>query len=337
MAVREETSEDQLRAALHEALARGIVTGEQVRQIVAVQAEASGSATARDAGWLRPKVAEALGYVGGALALLATVLLVQQFWSDVPPSVRVALLTATSVGLLIAGTLVRVREGPLDRLRGFLWLLSAAAVGGTVAVGLFEYTDLREARMMLATGLVVSAYGLAVWLVRQGSLQQLVVFAAMLVVVTSAIGVVDPSWVDATGLAVWVVGVAWASVAWSGWIRPRRTGLLIGAAAALLGPITVPDDRYGWMLIVGLATAGLLIAISIPAREAALLGLGVVGIFAYVPRIVFQYFGDTLGAPVSLLFTGTVLVAIALILARRRPSRRVDDAGEEKASRGRAA
>ena len=322
MAERSDTWEGRLAGTLREAVARGIITEQQARQIADVHAEAPESPAVREAGWVRPLVAEALGYVGGALALLATAILVQQFWGDLPAWGRVTLLAATAAGLVTAGVLVGVRDGPLDRLRGFLWLLSAVAVGGSVSVGLVEYTGLGDTELMLATGTAVAVYGLILWLVRRAGLQQLVVFAAALTAVTAGIAVAEPSWVDATGLAVWIVGTAWASAAWAGWIPPRRTGLLIGGAAAVLGPITVPDDRYGWVLVIGLTTAGLLVAVSIPAHETVLLGLGVVGIVAYVPRIVFQYFGDTLGAPISLLATGVVLVAVALTVARTRPRRR---------------
>ncbi|HEX6257600.1 MAG TPA: DUF2157 domain-containing protein [Euzebyales bacterium] len=316
MAGRLDTSERRLAGTLREAVAQKIITEQQARQIADIRAGTPEAPTVRAAGWVRPLVAEALGYVGGALALLSSVILIEQYWAELPPWGRVTLLAATAVGLLTAGALVRVRDGPLDRLRGFLWLLSAVAVGGTVAIGLTEYTALQDSELMLATGVAVAVYGVVLWLARTASLQQLVVFAAVLTAVTAGIGAAEPSWVEATGLAVWMVGMVWAWAAWVGWIRPRRTGLLIGAAAAALGPITVPDDRYGWILAIGLATAGLLVAVSIPAHETVLLGLGVVGIVAYVPRIVFQYFGDTLGAPVSLLITGVVLVAVALTIAR---------------------
>lgn len=324
MDVRSDPSEPRLAGTLREAVARGIITEQQARRITDIEAEAPESPTVHEAGWVRPLVAEAVGYVGGALALLATAILVQRFWADLPAWGRVALLAATAAGLLTAGVLVRVRVGPLDRLRGFLWLLSAVGVGGAVAVGLSEYTALRESELMLVVGVLVACYGLVLWMVRRASLQQLVVFAAALTAVAAGIGVAEPSWVDVTGLVVWMIGTVWASAAWAGLIRPRRTGLLVGAAAAVLGPMTVPDDRYGWILVIGLVTAGLLIAVSVPAHETVLLALGIVGVVAYVPRMVFQYFGDTLGAPISLLITGVVLVAVALTVARRRPRRHGD-------------
>ncbi len=47
-----------------------------------------------------------------------------------------------------------------------------------------------------------------------------------------------------------------------------------------------------------------------------LLGVGAVGIFVFVPQVVFQYFGDSLGAPVALLISGAVLIGGAVALSK---------------------
>ncbi|MDX1657582.1 MAG: hypothetical protein R3343_02065 [Nitriliruptorales bacterium] len=69
------------------------------------------------------------------------------------------------------------------------------------------------------------------------------------------------------------------------------------------------------------ATAAGLVAASIPLRRTLLLGLGTAGLFVYVPRIVFTWFGDTLGPPVALFVTGVILMSIALALTRLQPGR----------------
>lgn len=329
MAVPVDGSRQQTAATLTEAVERGIITGAQARAIADLCPDSEAPSTdvpstgapsnAGGVGRLRPLLAEALGYLGGALAFLAGAILIERLWGDLASWGRVGLIGVTGAGLMGAGAGVRGDDGPLDRLRGFLWMLATVAVAGTAAVAMVEYTGLGERSVTLLAALVAAAVGLGLWRVREAGLQQATVFVAVLVSVTTAIDLVDASWTEAAGAAVWAVGVAWASAAWAGLLGPRRAGVLLGAVAALAGPMTAPDDRFLWVLVLGLATAGLLIALSVVAADTVLLGLGILGVFVFVPRVVFAYFGDALGAALSLLITGAVLVVAALSVARRAP------------------
>lgn len=310
-----------LDATLREAVTEGIITAEQADQIAILEAgrQVPGAGEAPRGGRLRPLVAEAVGYVGGALAMLAAFILAAEFWADLQPWARVALLAVAATGLLAAGVAARAERGPVDRLRGFLWMLSAAAVAGTVGVGLVEYTGLEGEPVTLAAGTAVVVYGGALWRARVAGLQQLVVLAGAVVALAAGLAVVDAALADWIGLAVWAVGVAWALLAWAGRIQPAAVGLAAGALLAVLAPATGAGAALGWLLGLGLVTAVGLAAASIPLRQMLPLALGIFGLVVYVPRIIFEYFEDTLGAPVSLLLTGIVLVAVAVVLARVRP------------------
>ena len=300
-----------LHDTLEAAVAHEIITEGQARDIESLEPV---PAVPGPAARLGPLVAEAVGYVGGALAVVAGFVLAGQYWEDLRPAARVAVLAIAAVATLGAGAFLRAVDGPLDRLRGVLWVLSAAAMGGTVGVALQEYTDLVGERIGVAAAVAAAAYGLVLWRLRVRALQQLVVAISVAVTVVAGMATLDLD--DFAGLALWSVGVAWLLLAWQGWIQPYLTGLLAGSAAALVGPSITPDDRYGWILVVGLLTAIALIGLSIPLRLTPLLGLGIFGIVSYVPRIIFQFFGDSLGAPLSLLLTGLVLVSAALAIAR---------------------
>jgi hypothetical protein len=76
-----------------------------------------------------PAVAEALGYLGGVLALVGLVLVVARYWPDVATPARLGISGAGAVAFIVAGALVQERGDPaLARMRWFLWLLSTAAV-----------------------------------------------------------------------------------------------------------------------------------------------------------------------------------------------------------------
>ena len=76
-----------------------------------------------------PAYAEALGYLGGVLALAGLTLLVASYWPDMSTSFRLALSLVTTVALVGGGALVHEHavDPALARLRWFLWMLSSAA------------------------------------------------------------------------------------------------------------------------------------------------------------------------------------------------------------------
>ena len=49
-----------------------------------------------------------------------------------------------------------------------------------------------------------------------------------------------------------------------------------------------------------------------------MLGIGVAGLFLYVPATVFEVWGDTVSVPIALLITGIVLLAGILVAVRLR-------------------
>ena len=55
-----------------------------------------------------------------------------------------------------------------------------------------------------------------------------------------------------------------------------------------------------------------------PTGRPHLLLVGAAGLFISVPRLVFELFADTLGAPVTLLAVGLLLILLAVGLARVR-------------------
>lgn len=100
------------------------------------------------------------------------------------------------------------------------------------------------------------------------------------------------------GLLVRSIGVAWFVLAWAGLVRPVRTGQVAGAVAALLGPLMMVGAGRGG-LVLGVVTAAALVAASVGLRETVLSGLGVLGLFVFIPQTVSEFFGDQLGAPVG--------------------------------------
>jgi hypothetical protein len=306
---------------LDRAVDEDIVSAEQADRLraLAPAGPAPGAGAPEPAVPRRAFVAEAMGYVGAILVIAAGSTITAQFWADLAPWAHASLLGVLAVVLLAAGGVVQGEAGtPAGRMRSVLWLLAVVAVGGTAAVVADELLDLREAESALAAFGPATAVAIVLWWRLPRSLQQVAVVAGIVGTATAALGTFDLALEELGGLLVWALGIAWLALAWGGLVRPVPTGYVLGAVLALLGPLMVAGMAGRGGLVLGLVTAGALVATSVPARHTVLLWLGVVGLFLYLPRIVLEFFGDQIGAPVALLVSGTVLLGIALWAARVR-------------------
>jgi hypothetical protein len=59
-------------------------------------------------------------------------------------------------------------------------------------------------------------------------------------------------------------------------------------------------------------------ALSVILNQTVLLGMGVAGLFVYIPATIFEVFGETLGVPVALLITGLILLGVVVVTVRLR-------------------
>lgn len=314
-----------------EARDRGIITPEQADQLRDLAAatpphpppldtrDTSADDTATPAkSHIGTRVAEALGYVGAALAIVAGVFIAQQFWADLTPWAQTSLLGVIAIALLGAGAAVNGPIGtPTGRLGSFLWVLAAGATAATFGVYASEVANVAEVDMALWVTAPATILAAVLWRLRERALQLITVTFGIAGVTMAILAQVDDTIVSWGGLLIWALGIAWMLLAYARVLAPLRAALVLGALGALTGPLFMFDDN--WALWLGLATAIALIVIGIGKSITALGGMAVVALFVYIPRIVFEYVGEGLAAVVAMLFTGIVLVAIAIIVARRRP------------------
>ena len=148
------TLQPPLRDLLDRAVAAGILSTDQAAAVAALDAQPA-------AGARRGAVlAEVLGYVGGALAVVAALFLGAELWDELGPWPRVLLLAAVAAACLVGGAALGGREGAPGRLGGFLWAAAVVAVAGTAGVGadgLFDVRPGTAALVAAAAALVVAA------------------------------------------------------------------------------------------------------------------------------------------------------------------------------------
>jgi hypothetical protein len=296
----------------------GLLSDEQVAAIVAFEAEQG----RRGAGPppRRTMVAEAVGYVGAALAVGALGLLLGEVWPDLVTGGRLALVGVLTVLLLGSGLVLRRTErGPIRRLTSVLLTGGVVGVGWLTYVVATDLVDWREARVALAIGVATLVVALPLYLLRPRPLPQLTLLATVLLVTVSALSLPalapDPMWY---GLTTAAVGVAWMLLGIGGWLRPRVLAETIGGAVAVLGMQSGAMDQRMLMLSLGVALAAGLVALAIAGDRVHHLVVGAAGLFLLVPQLVFELFGDAIGAPATLLVIGLLLVLLAVGIGRAR-------------------
>lgn len=297
----------------------GLVTDDQIASITAYEAERGDAApTVRDR---RPLAAEAVGYVGAALAVGAIFLLFAEIWQELLVGGRLALVGLLTVLLFGGGTaLRRIDRPPLQRLTSVLLSGGVAGVGWLTTIVAADVLDWADADVGLAIGVATTVVSVPLYLLRRRALPQLTVLVSASVLIGALLArpalEPSPAWV---GLTFWTVGVVWLLLALGGWLQPTRVAAVVGGVVALVAvQVASFDDARTVLLLLGVATAAALIGLAIAAGGVHHLTVGAIGLFVLVPQLAFELFGDAIGAPATLLVVGLLLVLLAVGLGRAR-------------------
>ena len=285
-------------------------------------------------------VTEALAYVGAILVLAGGGAAVAQRWDQLGAWAHVAVFAGPALFFLGIGVLLYgVRDAAVQRLVGVVWFLSSVGVGAATGLLVYDVLHVADSDGALWIGLATAAYSAGLWLVRRRALQDAALFGGVVITVVGTIVAVSPDpTVVVPALVLWALGLLWATLGWLRLLEPLWVSLPLGVVLALVAPTVAVADQ-GWMYIVAIATAGTVMALSVPMHNTPLLGLGTVAMFGYVTGAVVQYFGDTLGVPAALAVTGVVILVLAVVTARlarlTRPPRPDASTGVQSMPRGR--
>lgn len=228
-------------------------------------------------------VAEALGYLGGVLALSGLALIISRYWPDLATAARLGLSGSVALALAGAGALTdEAREPALARLRGFLWLMATAATGLFAGIVAADVLD-SAAQTQVLTG--ASSIALVSWLMWQGRdrpLQQLTFLGGL--VVTAGALMSEVATGGLVGLAVWSAGAALVGLG----LRRRTPDPVltegVGVIAVAVGAVLAASDWEGRGLLFLVASAFGLLALAtlrgVAPERADRVVLGVVGAIA---------------------------------------------------------
>jgi Predicted membrane protein (DUF2157) len=298
---------------------QGLITDEQARQLQAAATDETATVEIRPRTAERSSlVAEALGYVGGLVVLIATVLLAARYWDQVPADVHVVLVGGVAFVLLGAAFAVPLKAGDVAiRLRSVLLLLCIAAFGGFLALAGDEWLHISSSdnlSLLVVGGCTALAFVL--WALNRTVLQEVAALVLSLAAAGNLVGVIWPDSEGVYGIAVWGVAAVWFLLGWGAVVANRQAVMAIAAVGLVFGSMMTMGHDAG--LGFGIVTAALIITIALLFRNLVLLAIGAFASLQAIPPTVARWFPDSVVAPLALLVVGLLLVGAALLIARRR-------------------
>ncbi len=318
-----------LERRLSEWVERGLISPGQAQAIRAAE-------DARSSGPRGPSLAAtALGYLGASVALVGGIVAVSREWSEMGTAARLAISAGATLAIFAAGVLARRSGHPALRpLDGFLWFLSAAGAAFTAGLVGYDVLDLEARSFFLMGGLAAAAWAFPLWRIRPGTLLEMAVIAGLATALESVLEHLPGPPDEFHGLPTWGLGAVLALLGWGRLLFGTRGTFALAGVLLLLGAQIL---SFGWRpagLSLGIATAVALLAASVPLRSMAHLGFGAAGVLLFLPQIVFEYLGATLGAPLALLVSGVALLAGAFLAARLTGRVREEETRREEPARG---
>jgi predicted membrane protein DUF2157 len=302
----------ELAEVLERAVVARILSAEQAQAVLAAERARGESSSAGR----RLPVTEALGYLGGLLALSGAVTLALQYWREVPIAGRLGLLAAVAAATWLVGARIGDGSAPaLIRLRGALWFASSAAVAALAGQIAWDVAHAGESAAWLSAGAAAAVHAALLWRGRDRPAQHLACLAGVLMAAGGAAGLVGGA--DTLGLTVAAAGVVWVAAGWLRLLPPEMIALVGGGVAVLAGTGLTVGDWSDAAPLLGLAAAVVLLAVGIGTDRTPLTVVGLVGGFGYLPWTVGHFFADSLGVPLAMLLCGVALLAVTLVVLRR--------------------
>lgn len=305
----------------------GLLSQEQADAISAFESERTGVALPpppRAAAPPRrvPVVAEALGYLGGVLALSGIGLVVSRYWADMAVGGRLAISGGAAAAFFLAGLFVHEEEdAAFARMRAFLWLASSGAVALFTGILVRDSLDIEELETVtMACGAAVALHSSLLWWWKDRPLQQLSALAGLAVFAGAAAAHFGDQ--GAIGITVWIVGVACLAIGLTRRTPQPLVAQGAGAVTLIVGSSTIVAEWTGFGLAfsalsaLGLVTLALIPQIRTTRGEQLM--IGVVGGLAAAQAVpsVLGYFTPE-AAYATGLGTWAVGAALLFVGARR--------------------
>lgn len=268
-----------------------------------------------------PVIAEAIAYLGAALAAAAVMTVAIDQWKTWTDWTRVAVVGVATLAAFGVGLWTRGSDEPaIERLSVVMWAIATGGAWATTMLLATEALDWREIDGARLAGGTMAAVGTTLYLVRRHGLQQLAMFGGL--VAFTIPWFADWTGHDAqvgTGIAVFALGAAWFVLGLMDVVMPGRMARIVGSIAALTAGQMLYDGTTGWewTLLVSAIVAIGIVGLSIPLEQPELTFIGAIYTFQFLLIWINESFAGTLGVPIALAVAGVIALGAALVLTRR--------------------
>lgn len=274
-----------------------------------------------------PAYSEALGYLGGVLALAGLTLLVANYWPEMSTSIRLVLSLVTTIVLVGAGALIHEHIDPaLTRLRWFLWMLASATAAVFTGVVMIATLDVDTPALVVAACAATVAFtsGL-LWWGHDRPVQEFLFLGAAIVSAATFVTALATSGFG--GLTAWLLAAIVLAVGLRGLTPQPMIPHVVGTVAVMVGAfVTVSTWMGAGALFVLATTGGLLLLAALPQltmdvlKRIVLIVVGAFGALQGVP-MTLGYFGSEAGGATGLATwaVGGVLMAVGARRLLRAP------------------
>lgn len=314
-------NKEEVLQAVREAAARN-----QLSQAELLAAYNSGQGTQTVAPHLKQAgLADVLSYLGGAIVAIGIAILIATNWDVL--STPVQLLATLGVGLAayVSAWLLGQREETANMSQaGFLASAIILPIGLSVAFDKAGYDLSLAATQTALSAVLLFIFALTDYLKRQAFFTLLTIifgtwfyFASTSYITAGAPHLLTFHFQEyrvlLAGLTYILLGYAFSATK-----RQALTGILysfgllgfLGAALALSG--WIPEQNVFWEVIFPGLVFGV-IFLSIHLKSKAFLTFGALFLIAYIMKLTWEYFSDSLGWPLALVIAGLVLVGVGYL------------------------
>jgi hypothetical protein len=300
-----------LLATLRTALDKGEIQQSDIKQMLESQQKGGAAAVGTD--MTTSKFTLLLYSIGALIVAVGLVIFISQIWEDIGTAGRVLVTLGMGLSCAFAGSVVLLQKKS-DMLGGILHALGALLIPGGVFVLLYEMNiepDAQLATLVFSSLAVVYA---ALMYVHKNTVLTLCALGSATTASYALLAVLFDGAINSWDIAMYLT-MAWGACyillgqAFMGtWNAPLVRALYFFGILGLLGAAfsQVVEGGAWELLYIPLLVGSIFAAIYIRSTSVLMVSTGF--LVAYIAYITSEYFADSVGWPLALVFIGVTLI-----------------------------